>query len=308
MPPSAAVVVCTRNRAARLPALLTCLAGQTFEDFELVVVDDASDDTTPAVLAAHDDPRLRVVRETRRVGPSVARDDGWRTTTAPLVAFTDDDCEPAPGWLAALYDAHRARPEAVLQGPTAPIERERHLLGPLARTQQVPRLGPYYQCCNIAYPRTVLERVGGFDRTYDWGGEDTDLAWRAIEAGTPFAWVPDAAVAHAVTVAAPLEFLRGAGKFSGAMRLVADHPGLRPLALEHDLFWKRTHALLLLAMAGVVGARRLPPAALLALPYLRDLRRRLDGEVALAPVLAAYDVAETATTVRGGIRHRTPVI
>jgi glycosyltransferase involved in cell wall biosynthesis len=308
MPPPVAVVVCTRNRAARLPALLGRLAAQGTDGLEVVVVDDASDDDTPAVLAAHAAPWLRTVREPRRVGPSVARDDGWRATTAPLVAFTDDDCEPQDGWLDALRAAHAADPAAVLQGRTTPLERERHLLGPLARTQVVERLGPYYQCCNIAYPRDVLERVGGFDRTYDWGGEDTDLAWRAIAAGAEMRWVPDAHVQHAVTVATPVAFVRSAGKFSDAMRLVHDHAALRPLVLEHGLFWKRSHPLVLLALLGLALARRRPVFALLALPYLRDLRARAGGRPQLAPVLAAYDVAETATTIRGGIRHRTPVV
>jgi glycosyltransferase involved in cell wall biosynthesis len=306
--PSVAVVVCTRNRRDRLSNLLACLDSQTHADFELVVVDDASGDATPALLASQDDHRLRTLRLDTRRGPSVARDDGWRASSAPLIAFTDDDCEPAPGWLAALVAAHAEEPQAILQGATQPIARERDRLGPLARTQIVEQLGPYYQCCNIAYPRSVLDKVNGFARDYDWGGEDADLAWRAISAGTPTRWVPEARVEHAVSVATPAEFIRGAGKFADAMRLIHDHPALRPLVLQHKVFWKREHALVLLALLGLALARRHKLLALLALPYLRALRTRAEDQPQLAPVLAAYDLAETVTTIRGAIKHRALVL
>jgi len=274
--PTVAVVVCTRNRPQRVANLRRALDAQTHRDFELRVVDDSGDPP---------------------MGPSVARDDGWRATSAPLVAFTDDDCEPAPDWLEQLVAAHARQPEAVLQGSTEPLAREAHLLdSPRARTQVVRQLGPYYQCCNIAYPRAVLERIDGFARDWPWGGEDADLAWRAKEAGTPFAWVPEARVEHAVTVPAPLEYLRGAAKFEPAMRLLHDHPQMRPLVLEHNLLWKRSHAKALLAVLGLLLARRWPVALLLVAPYARD------------PLQGAYDVLETASTIRGGIRHRTPVI
>jgi GT2 family glycosyltransferase len=276
MPP-VAVVVCTRNRPERLANLRRALAAQSHQDFELRIVDDSADPP---------------------MGPSAARNEGWRATTAPLVAFTDDDCEPAPDWLERLLAAHAESPHAVLQGSTEPLERERHLLdSPRARTQVVRQIGPYYQCCNIAYPRRVLERVGGFAQDWPWGGEDADLAWRAKEAGVPFAWVPEARVEHAVTVPTPAEYLRSAAKFEPAMRLLADHPQMRPLVLEHGLLWKRSHAKALLAAAGLLLARRHRPAAALALPLL-----------ASGPLQAAYTVLETASTIRGGIRHRTPVV
>ncbi len=279
MPP-VAVVVCTRNRPERLANLMRALGAQTHADFELRVVEDDGDPP---------------------MGPSIARDEGWRATTAPLVAFTDDDCEPAPDWLAQLVAAHERQPDAVLQGATEPLAREAHLLDhPRARTQVVRQLGPYYQCCNIAYPRAVLERVDGFAHDWPWGGEDADLAWRAQEAGAPFAWVPDARVEHAVTVPTAVEYLRGAAKFEPAMRLLADHPQIRPLVLEHGLLWKRSHGRVAAAGAVLLAAvvSRRPLLAAVAAAAL--LGRR--------PLLGLYDVLETASTIRGAIRHRTPVI
>src|SRR5205823_3162308 len=66
---------------------------------EVVVVDDASTDATAATAR---DAGARVVRLERAGGPAAARNAGVAATSAPLLAFTDADCEPAPGWLAAL--------------------------------------------------------------------------------------------------------------------------------------------------------------------------------------------------------------
>ncbi len=296
--PSVAVVVCTRNRADHLARLLRALDAQTITDREVVIVDDASTDTTAALLGEHD------IRLPHRRGPSAARNAGWRATTAPLVAFTDDDCEPAPDWLERLLEAHAAHPQALLQGPTTPEDVAR---GPLARTQDVQRLGPYYQCSNVAYPRDVLEAVGGFDDGWDWGGEDTDLAWRAIAAGTPTHWVAEARVTHAVFDRTPAQFVHAAPRFEPAMRLLKDHPALRPHVLWRGPFWKPSHAYVLLALLGLGLATRHRLAALLIAPYLRDLRPRLHGYPELAPVFLAYDLIETASTIRGGVRNRTPV-
>src|SRR3954451_19061576 len=103
------VVVATHNRATRLRALLDALASQTLpaEKFEVVVVDDGSRDDTPAVLARaaaaiDGGPRTVVLTQPVAGGPAAARNRGWRAASAPLVAFTDDDCRPTATWLEAL--------------------------------------------------------------------------------------------------------------------------------------------------------------------------------------------------------------
>lgn len=306
---STVVVICTQNRAARLRSALRALAAQRgAAPFTVVVVDDASTDGTPAVLAEDHGLDLRTIRMDAPSGPSVARDAGWRAVDAGLVCFTDDDCEPAPDWLATLQAAHERDPEALLQGRTEPIERERSRLGPSSRTQHVTRLDGRYQCCNIAYPRRWLEAVDGFDRTYGWGGEDADLAWRCLEAGAPARFVDDAHVFHAVTNAGPGELLRRAGRFGDAMRLYRRHPALRELDLTWGVFWKPSHQLLLQAVVGAALARRHPALLLLTWPYLKQLERRMAGSPEWVPLLVAHDVLEVVATARGAARHRTFVL
>lgn len=166
--PAVTVVLATRDRATRLAGLLDSLRAQTLssERFEVVVVDDGSRDATPEFLArecARAGLDLMVVRRTEAAGPAVARDAGWRLARAPVIAFTDDDCEAEPRWLETLLAALERNPKAIVQGRTEPIPWEAADIGLHTRTLSISTLGPYYQTCIIAYPWEWLERLAGFD-------------------------------------------------------------------------------------------------------------------------------------------------
>ncbi len=257
-----AVVVATHNRRERLVALLDGLAAQTIgpERFEVVVVDDGSSDGSASVLAAESERNrltLKVIGRPWPGGPARARDEGWRASDASLVAFTDDDCVPEPEWLEAGLAAAEANPGAIVQGRTRPAPAELDRMGPFSRTIDVPDLDPAFQTCNVFYPREVLERVDGFDIDgFDRapGGEDSDLAWRAIESGATTAFARDAVVQHAVSDLGPIGKLRVAARWTTPMLSYARHPELRKAHFEVGIFWKGTHYHLVRALA----AQRFP--------------------------------------------------
>ncbi len=313
---SISVVVATRDRSLRLSRLLDSLRAQTLESdrFEVVVVDDESRDDTTSVLErelARRELRLRSFRLEPSRGPAGARNEGWRAADGSLVVFTDDDCVADPGWLEAIAAAASARPGCLVQGRTDPIPEERASIGPFSRTLEVTELGPYFQTCNIAYPRAMLEALGGFDdSTFPRSGEDTDLAWRAIEDGAEAVYAEDARVFHAVNQFGPIGSLRFPLRWSDAMANLDRHPELRS-ELHRGVFWKRSHELLLAAVVGVAATRRFPPAALLVLPYARDVvrrTRRRGASASHAPHLALQDAVETYATIRGAVRNRTLVL
>jgi GT2 family glycosyltransferase len=295
--------------------MLDALRRQTLdaERFDVVLVDDGSTAEVGQVLAREqerDGLRLQLIRRARSGGPAVARNIGWRAAEGRLIAFTDDDCEPHPGWLEAILSAAERAPGAAIQGRTEPIPREAGAVGPLSRTLRITELGPYFQTCNMAYPRPVLEEVGGFDESYGFWGEDADLGWRAKEAGIAIVFAEDALVHHAVNEFGPLEKLRWALGWSRAMQALADHPALRQ-HLRWGIVWKESHAWLLLALLGIVIGRRTRIGYLLTIPYLRELRARSGRSgswPAVATYLAAYDAVETFATIRGAVRYRAPVL
>ena len=317
--PDVSVVVATRDRAERLRGLLAGLHAQTLapERFEVIVVDDGSEDGTPDALArasGNGGAPLRVVRRDAPAGPAVARNDGWRAARAPLVAFTDDDCVPSPAWLEEALSAAERNPGAIVQGRVEPLPSEAHLLGPFARTLRVPTATPTFPTANVVYPREVLERIDGFDaERFGFGGEDTDLAWRAIGAGAPAVFAPEALVHHAVARLGPAGKLRVAARWTSTMRTFALHPELRRRQLTYNLFWKGTHYLLVRALLALLVPRR--HRALrrwLAWPYvahlLRERGRIEGGGPLLAPFFVAHDLVELWAVVRGALRYRTWVL
>jgi glycosyltransferase involved in cell wall biosynthesis len=91
MSPAVSVILPTHNRATMLRRAMDSVLGQTFADFELIVVDDGSPDDTRAVVQGQTDSRVRYLRLDVRGGPARARNAGIRLARAPLLAFQDSD-------------------------------------------------------------------------------------------------------------------------------------------------------------------------------------------------------------------------
>jgi glycosyltransferase involved in cell wall biosynthesis len=89
--PDISVVLATYNRRHVLPRAIASVLAQDGVRFELIVVDDASRDGTPAYLATLEDSRIRVIANARNAGPSAARNRGLEAARAGIVAFLDSD-------------------------------------------------------------------------------------------------------------------------------------------------------------------------------------------------------------------------
>jgi glycosyltransferase involved in cell wall biosynthesis len=316
MAPQVSVVFATHNRKGRVADLLASLQRQELADFEVIAVDDASTDGTAELLEeAGDGLKLRVIRHDCSRGPSAARNAGWRAARAPIVAFTDDDCVASRSWLAAGLAAAEGSPGAIVQGRTEPNPAELDMIGPFSRTLEVTVKGPYFQTCNIFYPREVLERLGGFDEVRFTlpGGEDADLAWRAIESNTPVEFEPEALVHHAVADLGPIGKLRVGARWQESMVIYKEHPGLRDAVFTKRIFWKGTHYLLLRALLGLAALRFARPFAVwLAYPYfkhmLADRRHEERASMLVVPYWILHDLVEIAGCVRASIRERMLVL
>ena len=104
------VITPTRNRAEILERCVDSVLAQAHTTFELLVVDDGSEDETPDLLARCTDPRVRPFR-TEHVGVSAARNHGLERATGSVVAYLDDDNIMDPLWLMAVARAYDQRPE-----------------------------------------------------------------------------------------------------------------------------------------------------------------------------------------------------
>jgi GT2 family glycosyltransferase len=212
-----ALVVCTRDRAEWLPDTLRSLAAlRSRHAWELALVDNASVDDTAAVLArfaaeagGRAEPggpgAVRVLSEPVP-GLARARNAGVRATTAPLLCFTDDDCYPAPDFLDRWVEVFDD-PEVSYGGGRIQLHDPQDY--PITiRTNRLPDPVPPHayvlaglmQGANMAFRRSLLERLGGFDPGVGPGTpfncEDVHTQARASAAGARGGYVPGPAVAH----------------------------------------------------------------------------------------------------------------
>jgi len=109
--PTVTVVTPTYNHAETLPRAIESVLHQTFEDFEYIVVDDASTDNTKLVIESYDDDRIHYVRHEENKGGSAARNTGITKARGRYVAFLDADDEWLPGKLAAQVECLEERTE-----------------------------------------------------------------------------------------------------------------------------------------------------------------------------------------------------
>jgi len=204
--PVVTVVIPTYRRPQRLRECLESLAGQSLRDaWEVVVVDDGSPtplDGPAADFAGRLD--LRVIRQAN-AGPSAARNRGVAAARADLIAFTDDDCRPEPAWLAALVQAARQRPDALVGGNTfngLPDEffaSASQLIIDLVyeHFNADPENAYFLASNNVLCKRDRFLAVGGFDESFPRAGaEDRDFCDRWRMAGLPLVWEPAARVEH----------------------------------------------------------------------------------------------------------------
>lgn len=312
MAPVVSVVCATYRRPQALARLLAALEQQDLGvPFEVVVSDDGSGDLTQtrAVIEASD-LDIRLLDHAVNRGPAAARNDGWRQARAEIVAFTDDDCQPTPGWLRAGL-AGMAAGDVVVVGRVDPDPGQAGNRGPFSRSLTVHDVR-FMQTANAFYRRADLDAVGGFDETFRCGGEDTDLGMRVLALGRRSDFAPDALVFHDVRPGTARQLAReSATRWTDLPLVVRRHPQLRETAAYRTWFLKRTHPATLLALGGLLAAPLQPAALVLTGPWLVDRgwrhppRAPRRSRLRVLPGTFLVDAAEVVGCIRGSIRHRS---
>ncbi len=207
VPPTFSIIIPTYRRADQLRECLRSLAHLDYphDRFEVLVVDDASP-VPPRGVVTECQARLSVrLLEQRHAGPAAARNTGARAAKGDWLAFTDDDCLVAPGWLRALEDRLRAAPNALIGGRTVnacadnPYSTVSQLLidGLYAYYDRHPQSLRFVTSNNLAMARSRFLEVGGFDESFPLAaGEDREFCARWTRHGLPIRLEAGALVRH----------------------------------------------------------------------------------------------------------------
>jgi glycosyltransferase involved in cell wall biosynthesis len=214
-----AVVIPVWNGEAVIGRCLEALSRQTIprDAYQIIVVDNGSSDSTAEIARGF--AGVEVIAEPRP-GSYVARNLGIGRVDAPITAFTDADCTPAPDWLEQVLRAAEANPGfGVLAGKIElfdEIAQEREVFGDYERLFSFPQAHAARGNCataNWASATAVLKELGGFDAALKSGG-DRQMALRIREAGYPLIYVPEMVVRHPVR-ANRAELVRKRQRLSG---------------------------------------------------------------------------------------------
>jgi GT2 family glycosyltransferase len=165
------VVIPTFRRPVALAACLESLERQTLPARSIEVVDDSETDQ----------------------GPGKTRNIGWRRGSGKFVAFIDDDCIAPENWIEVIQSIMETESAGGIEGAmtTTNLAGERMDFNPPNRFKW-----DRFKTANMVVRRDALEQVGGFDERYYLHREDTDLAWRIIDAGHRMVWAPNCKVHH----------------------------------------------------------------------------------------------------------------
>ncbi|HZW03601.1 MAG TPA: glycosyltransferase family A protein [Anaerolineaceae bacterium] len=291
MTPLVSVIVPTYRRPDLLKRCLDALLSQAFEpqEFEIIIADDASSEETRALVESFSIPVAlapvnhaaggfafgndadRLVKVRSRVafalqpaapaihyvpvtglhGPAAARNAGLRVAAGEIIAFTDDDCIPAPDWLVRGVTAFIAGVDGVsgrviVPLPENPTDYEREQLG-LERSEFI--------TANCFYRRSVIDAAGGFDERYPlaWR-EDSDLYFTLLERGLDLVLSPDPVVYHPIRPARWGISLYQQQKSQYNALCYKKHPGLYAarFRLRAPWFYYGIWAAVLAAAAGIV--------------------------------------------------------
>jgi glycosyltransferase involved in cell wall biosynthesis len=206
-PPFFSIIVPTYNRPAQLKSCLQSLSQLDYPNdrYEVIVVDDGSEEPPDGVVSAFLEKININLFTQRNLGPASARNKGAAHAKGTFLAFTDDDCLPAPDWIKKIADRFKNTPDHLIGGlivnalPDNPYSTASQLL--------IDYLYSYYNADhnrarfftsnNIAVSSELFRAVGGFNTVFTRSaGEDRAFCYSWLHHGYKASYAPEAVIYH----------------------------------------------------------------------------------------------------------------
>lgn len=203
--PRFSVIITTLNRPASLARCLAALARSDYPQgqFEVIVVDDGGAEPLEEMVARFSkEMDVRLIHQPNG-GPARGRNKGAEMARNEFVAFTDDDCEPAPGWLSALGRRLQRSPEHLVGGHTVNGLKQNAYSAASQLIIEVvyahyntdPEHAQFFATNNMAVRGDLFRQCGGFDENFRIS-EDREFCNRWRYRGFTLTYEPEAVVEH----------------------------------------------------------------------------------------------------------------
>lgn len=197
--PRVSVVVCTCNGERTISDCLDGLRRLDYPNYEVIIVNDGSTDLTEKNVAQSG---FRLITTVNR-GLSYARNVGLANATGEIVAYTDDDARPDSNWLTYLTAAFMRTGHAAIGGPNIAPAGDGEIADCVANAPGGPlhvlvsdTEAEHIPGCNMAFRKSALQKIGGFDERFRVAGDDVDVCWRLREKGLTIGFCAPAMVWH----------------------------------------------------------------------------------------------------------------
>jgi glycosyltransferase involved in cell wall biosynthesis len=196
------VIIPLYNKEAEIKRTINSVLSQTYQNFEIIVVDDQSIDKGPAIVKGVKDPRITLIEQEHR-GVSYTRNQGVKLSTSDIIAFLDADDEWMPKHLETITRLIENHPEAgmfttaiKIQTPAGKTRWMKYECIPDPPWEGIiPNffksgavVGFPVQTSSVVIPKKIIHEMGGFPEGY-WYGEDVDLFGKiALKYPVAFSW------------------------------------------------------------------------------------------------------------------------
>ncbi len=198
--PRVSVVVCSYNGASTLEGCLQSLGKLNYPDYEVILVDDGSTDSTRQIALRYSNVRYHYQRNK---GLSVARNVGMDLATGEIIAYTDSDCLADEDWLYYLVARLLDVDASAVGGPNLLPTNDGPVAACVSASPGTPahvlindQIAEHIPGCNMAFWAERLRAIGGFDPVFTTAGDDVDVCWRLQNEGERIAYNPAAMVWH----------------------------------------------------------------------------------------------------------------
>ena len=215
MEPEVSVVIIVRNVQVSIGACISSILIQTYKNFEVVIIDDLSTDSTKKIIEGFKDKRIKYYQNPVWLGISKSRNKGIKYAIGEYIFFTDGDCIVISNWLEEGLKYLKISDCVGVEGKIVYVSEDFEPTFSDCILEN--RAGGNFMTGNMAYRKDFVVLVGGFDEKLDYL-EDRDIALRVMKYGK-IVFNPAMIVYHPRVKLTPKRYIRAATRTRNRVHL-----------------------------------------------------------------------------------------